>query len=172
MKNGKNLFKFLAIAVIFLVTYSCFDDPVGEDPINYTPAREAALLSEYLDTLVNREYDIDTTDLGVYYIVLEAGEGEFAQAGDSIGIDYTGFFPENSSTFDASSYHYEDGIWKYIHSSTGLIPGFYDAINHLNKGADVLFVLPSALAYGATGYSSIPPYTTIAFRIKLIDIYE
>jgi FKBP-type peptidyl-prolyl cis-trans isomerase FkpA len=171
MKKMK-LLKFLLLAVIVVSAYSCFDDDPIVDPINYTAAREDALLDEYLDTLMNRGYDLDTTDLGVYYSITKEGEGDFVQTGDSIGVNYQGFRPDNGRIFDASAYNYADSIWKFTFTPDKLISGFDDALMHLNKGAEGVFVIPSDYAYGATGYGSIPPYTTLTFIIKLEDIYE
>ena len=87
MIKKMKLLKFLLLAVIVGSAYSCFDDDPIVDPINYTAAREDALLGEYLDTLMNRGYDLDTTELGVYYSITKEGEGDFVQTGDSIGVN-------------------------------------------------------------------------------------
>lgn len=172
MKHMKGL-KFLLLAVIAFGAYSCFNnDVVDEDPIDYTPTREATLLTEYLDTLVKRGFDVDTADVGIYYVITKEGEGDYTQLGDSIGLEYTGFRPDNNSVFDASSYWYEDGLWNFRFNQGELIPGFTEALKLMNKGTEGLFIIPSELAYGSTGNNSIPPYTTLAFELKLIDIYE
>ncbi|MGQ7871044.1 FKBP-type peptidyl-prolyl cis-trans isomerase [Sunxiuqinia sp. sy24] len=163
--------KFLLMAVVLVAMYSCFDDPVQET-VDYTPAREAELLKEYLDTLVNRGYDIDTSATGIFYVIEEQGEGLYVQSGDSIGIDYTGFMPENGQIFDASSYHYEDKIWKFRYNPGDLIDGFEDALMLMNEGTKGLFIIPSNLAYGAYGSGSIPPYTTLSFSLELKKIYQ
>ncbi|SFF59892.1 FKBP-type peptidyl-prolyl cis-trans isomerase [Sunxiuqinia elliptica] len=170
MKSIKVL-KFLAIALLLVSVYSCLDDPIEEEPINYTPQREAELLSVYLDTLIERGYDIDTTSMGVYYILEEEGEGEYIQYGDSIGIEYTGMRIDNGSVFDSSQFM-EGGVWRFTFKEGNLIDGFEEALMHLNKGAEGWFVIPSELAYGSAGYATIPPYTTLGFSIKLVDIYE
>lgn len=40
----------------------------------------------------------------------------------------------------------------------------------LNKGASAAFLIPSAKAYGTTGYRSIPPNTPLIFIIEVVDI--
>ncbi|SHE45688.1 FKBP-type peptidyl-prolyl cis-trans isomerase FkpA [Mariniphaga anaerophila] len=162
--------KFLIGIIIGLTVISCLGLP--EDDTDYTPEREAAIISEYIDSLFARGYDVDTSAAGVYYVILEEGEGDYVQPGDSIGIKYVGFFPENSGVFDTSEYWYDDGIWKFTYSSANLISGFYNAISLLNKGTTGLFMMPSDLAYGSTGTTTIPPYSPIVFELELADIYQ
>ncbi len=165
--------KFLLIAIVLFAAYSCFDDPVEQEPIDYTPAREAALLGEYIDTLEKRGYDVDTAAVGIYYVIAEAGEGAYVQTGDSIGMEYSGFMPHNGYVFDTSANHYTNGLWKFRYiPREGLIPGFEAALSLLQEGTEGLFIIPSNMAYGVTGSGVIPPYTTIAFRLKLVAIYE
>lgn len=169
MKKNETPFKLIVLLLLMVTVSSCLDDP---DEVDYTQARGDIIVSEYLEYLTGEGYDVDTTDLGVYYVILKEGEGEFVQGGDSIGIVYSGFLPESGNIFDASSYWHEDGLWKYTHLSTNLISGFYDAVGQLNEGAEGLFLIPSDLAYGAAGSGSINPYSPIAFRIDLVEIYE
>ena len=171
MKIIKNLLKLLVLSLVIGVV-SCLDDQV--DDIAYTPEREAAIISQYVDSLKSNGYEVDTSDVGVIYTIIEEGEGVFPQAGDSIGVIYIGYFPESGTIFDASDVWYEGGIWKLTYLSTNVIAGFNDAIAHLNKDAEGLFLMPSALAYGPDGSydGSIPPYSPLVFDIKLMDFYN
>ena len=172
MKHMKKM-KFLLIEIVFIGAYSCFDDPVEQERIDYTPAREAALLAEYIDTLEDRGYDVDTAAAGIYYVVTKPSDGAYIQAGDSIGLEYIGFIPENGFVFDKSANHYTNGLWKFKYMpGDDLIPGFEVALSLLTEGSEGWFIIPSSLAYGSTGSGAIPPYTTIAFELKLKDIYE
>ncbi|WP_423127181.1 FKBP-type peptidyl-prolyl cis-trans isomerase [Gaoshiqia sp. Z1-71] len=171
MTRKKGLFKYILPVVMAVMVFACSNDPVVEE-IDYSPQREAGIIDEYIDFLVEEGYDVDTTALGVFYVILEEGEGEFVQEGNSIGIKYVGFFPESGAVFDQSAYWYDNGIWKFTYPSSGVISGFNDAIGLLNPGARGLFLIPSILAYGTTGYGSVPPYSPLAFQIELSEIYE
>lgn len=170
----KQSIKFVAVVVLMISVYSCFNDssvtPV--DYSNYTQEREDSIISMYLDTLISHGLNVDTTSAGVYYVMLKEGEGNYPQQGDSVGVIYTGYFPENGYIFDKSATYFSDSIMWYNYRESGFISGFEDAVGHLNKGAKGLFLLPSSLAYGATGYNSIPPYSPLVFELKLADIYE
>lgn len=164
MKLG--LLKNLVLVVCLgLFVVSCFDDNDIEPYIPPTEAEELALLSEYIDTLTNRGLDIDTTDLGVYYIIDSVGEGVFPVEGDTCVVKYTGFFI-NSSVFDSSG----DNTFSVELGKNSVIEGWEDGLKVLNKGAEGYLIIPSEFAYGSTGYSSIPPYTSLIFRIEMVDI--
>ncbi|MFO7670410.1 MAG: FKBP-type peptidyl-prolyl cis-trans isomerase [Bacteroidales bacterium] len=153
---------------IMLLTNSCLDS-VNDHPTSRTPELEMRELSEALLSLQAEGYDIDTTDLGIYYIIHEEGEGPLAQEGDTISLEYTGYLM-GGYIFDASSFHYPDGIWEFVLDSSELIPGFVDGISVMNKGAAINMIIPSTYAYGATGSGPIEPYTTILFTARLHDL--
>ncbi|WP_346863693.1 FKBP-type peptidyl-prolyl cis-trans isomerase [uncultured Draconibacterium sp.] len=155
---------FAALLIGFVA--SCIDDN-GSTYIPPTHEEEMALLNEYLDTLQNRGLDIDTTELGVYYIVDSIGEGAFPLVGDTCEVKYTGFFIDGS-IFDTSG----TNTFEFILGSENLIPGWNDGMKVINKGAFVYLLIPSELAYGSTGYSSVPPNTTIIFNIEMVDIKQ
>jgi len=158
---------FFTISTIFIAT-SCLDG-IDENPYPRTPELEESELNEALQKLVAEGYDIDTTNLGIYYIVNEEGEGPLAKAGDTLSLEYTGYF-FGGQVFDASAYHYEDSIWKFVFKEMNLIPGFEDGISIMNKGAGIEMIIPSQYAYGAYGYGPVGPYTTILFSAKLHDL--
>jgi len=166
-KLFKKNWKTLLLAASVFAVVAC---GTGDEPIQYTAEHENELLNDYLDKLVSLDYDVDTTESGVYYVVLKEGEGDMVQFGDSIGISYEGYLM-NGTLFDASALHYTDGIWKFVHGEMDLIPGFEEAIGYMNKGREVLFIIPSSKAYGSLGYITIPPYSTLRFYLKLQDIY-
>lgn len=166
------MFKTIKIvAIIFAATLftttSCMNDV--EDQPSRTPEMEQAELDQVLANLETGGYDIDTTDLGVYYITHKEGEGSFPETGDTCNIIYAGYLLDGS-IFDASHFHYQDSIWQLIYKEVALIPGFDDGIALMNKGAEVDMIIPSELAYGPLGSGNIPPYTTLMFSAIMRDL--
>lgn len=162
----KTVAVFLLISSIFFTT-SCLE--VDEETSERSPEMEMRELNEALLSLIEEGYDIDTTDLGVYYVVHEEGEGPLAQEGDSLSLEYSGYF-FGGQIFDASAYHFPDGIWELIFAPEKLAPGFSDGLTVMNKGAGIDMIIPSEHAYGATGSGMIEPYTTILFAVKMHDL--
>lgn len=161
------LWVFAAAAVIF--TASCIKEP---DRVDYTPEREQVIIKEFIDSLIAKGNSVDTSYYGMYYVILKEGTGEFIKFNDSIGVSYVGYFPETGYVFDASEFWYSGGIWKFRYQSSYLISGFDEALSLLNKSSEGLFLVPSDMAYGATGNGAIPPYSPLVFHIKIEDIYE
>ena len=59
-------------------------------------------LNAALAKLESEGFDVDTSELGIYYIIHTEGEGPLPQAGDSLQLEYTGYLL-NGLIFDASS---------------------------------------------------------------------
>ncbi len=158
------------VAILFAFTFtitSCLT--TGDDPEPRTPEMEQAEINQFLKNLEENGVDIDTTDLGVYYIIInEEGIGTFPAEGDTCFMEYTGFFLDGT-VFDTSHDHFPNGIWEFNYLEISLIPGFDDGIALLNKGAEIDMIIPSNLAYGA-GNEGIPPYTTLLFATKMHDL--
>ena len=168
MKQLKKYWKVAALSLLVMAMASCVGDDDTEE-VEYTPEAETEQLDALLQSIIDNGYDVDTTELGVYYVMSEIGEGAYPQPGDSLGVAYTGYFV-NGSVFDSSEYS-DDGLWHYVLGEVTVIPGFEDAINHLREGGSGTFIIPSSLAYGPTGTYGIPPYTTLVFDLELSAIY-
>jgi FKBP-type peptidyl-prolyl cis-trans isomerase FkpA len=52
--------------------------------------------------------------------------------------------------------------------ANAVIPGFEQTINGMLVGGKRRSIVPPSLAYGATGYQTIPPNTWLVFEIELL----
>lgn len=166
MKHTAKSILFLSLLITVVIVSSC---QKGDDTEQRTLEMEMEELDSYLSDLVTEGFDIDTSDLGIYYVVIAEGEGPLAQAGDSLSLEYTGSLL-NGQIFDASAYHYADSTWDFVFKENQLIEGFDDGISLMNRGAEIDMIIPSELAYGPYGYGPIGPYTTLVFVTKMRDI--
>lgn len=164
IKVNISIVSFLSI---FLLV-SCLTD---EEKAERTYEMEMAEVSELLAHLEAEGYDIDTTDLGVYYIVDEEGTGPNPMEGDTVSVEYTGAFLDGN-IFVSSHNHTIDGKWSFVYLEEKLITGFIDALSVMNKGAEIDAIVPSSLGYGPQGTGAIPPYTSLIFSIKLHDLKQ
>lgn len=168
MRKTLNSLALSLTAIILLNVTSCNNGLDEEIPAR-TPEMEIAELNNLLSTIEENGFDIDTTDLGIYYIVHTEGEGALAQIGDTLRLEYAAYFFDGK-VLDASAYHYPDSIWEFIFIENQLISGFEDGILLMNKGAQLEMIIPSEHAYGATLYGGIEPYTPLIFAAKMHDI--
>lgn len=162
----KNLsFAFLIFVLLF--TTSCFNDI--EPEIERTAATEQSELNQALENIEAEGYDVDTSELGIYYVVHELGEGPTVQEGDTCFMEYAGRLLDGS-LFDASIDYYPGGIWEFVYKENPLIQGFEDGIALMNAGMEVDLIIPSEFGYGPTGYGIIKPYTTLVFSVIMHDV--
>ncbi len=82
LKNNIKAVALLCTFALFIGFSSCIDD---SDTRTYE--QEMKELNELILTLQANGVDVDTTALGVYYIVHTAGEGPMAVEGDSVSIE-------------------------------------------------------------------------------------
>jgi FKBP-type peptidyl-prolyl cis-trans isomerase FkpA len=139
------------------------------DDIEYTAEREQELISQYLARLQQGGYAVKNSPLGVYYVVIDEGDGDYPAAGDTLSVQYAGY-RVTGELFDASVNHSTDSAFHFVYKETEMIPGWEEMMGIMNKGRKLEFLVPSNLAYGSTGASSIPPYTSLVFVAKMINI--
>jgi len=167
-KTIKRIAFAIAVSISFYIV-GCTDS-IDTTP-DRTAATEQAELNEAIAILESGGYNVDTTDLGIYYVMEKQGSGPLPQQGDSCYLIYIGYFLDGS-IFDASYYYYGDSIWHVKYKNNSLISGFTDGIGLLNKGAEATIIIPSSLAYGEYGYDIIPPYKPIVFSLKMRDLKQ
>lgn len=159
--------KLLLVAVIGVFVASCMNET--DEYVPPTKAEEMSLLNEYLDTLENRGLDIDTTALGVYYVIDSIGNGIYASYGDTCTVKYIGSLIDGT-LFDASAYHNTAGTFTFILGVDQMIDGWTDGMQVIDEGGEGYLIIPSELAYGSMGNSSIPPNTTLVFGVEMVEI--
>lgn len=172
-RNKKMKIKFLmqlglALMMAFFVS-SCLDEDNEVDI--QTKAEEEVLLNNYLANLESQDYDIDTTDLGVYYVTIEEGEGDYPQNGDTLTVGYSGYFVDGF-LFDASNIHSADGKYEFILGEDQMIDGWNDGVKQVREEGKIQFIVPSELAYGPEGSGAIGPNQTLIFVVKLFELNQ
>jgi len=161
----KKLGFVLCIAGLFL-SFAC---KKNQEPTPRTPEQEMEELDRVLTQKEEAGYDIDTTAMGVYYIIKQEGEGPLPQQGDTCVIEYRGFLP-NGKLFDTSEDYHEDGLWEFPYRNPDIVPGLEDGIGRMNKGSKIELYIPSHLAHGSAGTEIVPPYTTLIYFIEMHDL--
>lgn len=145
---------------------------IEKDSYDYSPELEAQMTKAWINQMIAKKIDIDTTVNGVFYHVDSLGTGPFISVGDTVQVKYVGMFTDGE-TFDSSLLH-GDGTLTYVHKDSNpnkrLIPGWEEGIEKLNQGGKAFFLVPSRLAYGSSGSLKIPPYTPLVFVIEVLKV--
>ena len=104
------------------------------------------------------------TASGLYYRDLTLGTGKTAASGDSVFVRYSAAFV-NGQVFDQRTSVEPTLDFKL---GTGyVIPGWDEGIVGMKVGGVRQLIVPPALAYGSTGYLSIPPNAVLVFTVIL-----
>ena len=109
---------------------------------------------------------VKTTETGLQYEVIEAGNGAMPKAGDDVTVHYTGKLIDGT-VFDSSV---ERGA-PATFGVTQVIPGWVEALQMMKEGDKWRLYIPSNLAYGPNGAGGIiGPNATLIFDVELIKV--
>jgi FKBP-type peptidyl-prolyl cis-trans isomerase len=121
----------------------------------------------YLATNMKKE-GIVVTASGLQYEVITEGTGETPVGTDTVKVHYEGSLIDGT-IFDSSYTRGEPTEF----SLGGVIPGWSEGIQLMREGSVYRFYIPSELAYGEQGAGgSIPPYSTLIFKVELLSIIQ
>ena len=96
------------------------------------------------------------------------GTGETVADGALVTVQYTGLLLADGQEFDSS---WTRGGTPASFSTTGVVPGFANALVGQKVGSRVVTVFGSDLGYGDQGSSSIPAGASLVFVIDIIDTF-
>jgi len=116
-----------------------------------------------------------TTPSGLKYRDLKVGTGAKAVKGSKIQVHYTGWLFEKGKRgkkFDSSVDRGKPFVVEGLGTpASHVIPGWNEGIQGMKVGGKRELIIPSRLAYGERGYSTlIPPNATLDFEIELLAI--
>ena len=108
------------------------------------------------------------TASGLKYQDLVVGNGDEAQAGDSVSVHYTGWLKDGTK-FDSSLDRNEPFVF---HLGQGqVIPGWDEGVAGMRVGGQRKLVIPPELGYGDRGAGGvIPGGATLVFDVELLEI--
>jgi peptidylprolyl isomerase len=108
-----------------------------------------------------------TTESGLQYLELTAGEGSSPEVGDIITVHYIVTLPDGTEI--ANSYM-EPSPPATVWGVGRLLPGWEEAIGLMNVGDKARVVIPPGLAFGEQGNGMIPPNTPIIIEMELLSV--
>lgn len=129
---------------------------------NKLPSSEQSAIQAYAAT---NGYAMTAHSSGIYYQVTTAGGGASPLPGSKIFVRYTGKLIANGVIFDQQTDHTQTG---WVLST--LIPGWQIGLSLVTEGGSIRLIIPSSLAYGCTGFATIPKDAVLFFEIDLVDV--
>lgn len=126
------------------------------------------------------------TESGLYYEVIEEGDGSKPEVGQKVNVHYAGFLM-NGDLFDSSIKEIAQKHGKYdqrrepykpfpveIGPGARVIEGWKEGLQLMNVGDKYKLIIPPNLAYGAQGAGNgiIPPNAWLEFDVEMVSIAE
>lgn len=164
----------LSLLVLLLSVSSCLNNDSNDDYLaelqkqaDQAKIDDDKTIQLYLAANNIKKFDKRTS--GLYFVQdsTALGTGDFAKAGQTVSVRYTGYFFNSAATaFDAS------GVNPFVFTLGigNVIAGWDEGIALMKKGGKATLLVPSALAYKVLGRGPIPPNTPLRFEVELIDI--
>jgi FKBP-type peptidyl-prolyl cis-trans isomerase FklB len=111
---------------------------------------------------------VKTLPSGLQYKVIKPGTGKKPAATDTVTTHYKGTLIDGTE-FDSSYKRGKPATFPV----NGVIPGWTEALQLMEEGAQWQLFIPSNLAYGERGAGRvIGPHATLIFEVELISIQE
>jgi FKBP-type peptidyl-prolyl cis-trans isomerase FkpA len=114
--------------------------------------------------------DSATSPSGGGTLVIEdlvVGTGATAAVGDTVTVNYVGAFT-NGTVFDSS--YSRNQPYAFRVGAGQVIAGWDQGVPGMKVGGRRRLTIPPSLAYGSSGYLSIPGNSTLVFEIDLLSI--
>ncbi|MCG8326519.1 MAG: FKBP-type peptidyl-prolyl cis-trans isomerase [Chitinophagales bacterium] len=112
---------------------------------------------------------LQETESGLKYVVLEEGTGAKATPGNQVKVHYYGVLAEDGTMFDNSFGRGEP--FGFGLGEGRVIRGWDEGIALLNVGSKAVLFIPAELGYGANGAPpTIPPGAELAFYVELVGV--
>jgi FKBP-type peptidyl-prolyl cis-trans isomerase len=131
-------------------------------------AEKSKAESEKFFAEVKARPGVVTLPSGLVYEIVKPGEGAYPKATDTVKVHYTGTLV-NGTKFDSSVDRGEPAEFPL----SGVIPGWTEGLQKINKGGKIKLYVPFDLAYGAEGRPpTIPPAATLLFDVELLEVKD
>lgn len=128
----------------------------------YAPNREAG--AKFLEENKSKA-GVVTLPSGVQYKILKLGTGAKPKATDKVRVNYEGHLIDGTE-FDSSYKRNKPSEFKL----NQVIRGWTEAMQEFPVGTTAEIYIPYDMAYGERNTGKIDPYSTLIFKIDLLDI--
>ncbi len=128
----------------------------------YSDADKVGFDKEIIAYLDKKGIECTKSPSGLYYKIIEPGEGEFIQFQDVVSFSYKGYFL-NGEVFDHEKKPVEFEV-------KDLIGAWKEIMLELKPGAKAFLVAPPHLGYGDRQLDDIPANSILVFEMEIHEV--
>ncbi len=149
----RNLSKPAGIFALSLILLGLLMGGCLEEDINYE-AREKKEREEFLE---ENNITVESTESGLYFIPLDTGYGDYAEMGDSVTINFEGYWLNGSLLttnieavaveHDAYNPYETYGPYTFVLGTGHMIAGVEEGLTYMREGASAEMIIPSELSF-------------------------
>lgn len=157
--------KYISLIFFSVFLFSCTEDITT---VTRTKQEQLTLDIDRINGYIqeNNLTGFQSLDNGIHYKILEIGNQEYPQVGDTLSVEYVGQLLSGRE-FDRN---YTNQPFELILGSGEVILGWELGLPYVDEEGQIILIIPSGLAYGSTSINSIPENSVLIFRIKLLEI--
>ena len=100
---------------------------------------------------------------------LTIGTGTMAVTGSTVTVQY-GAWLYSDSAADHKGTQVDANSTSFVIGAHQVIPGFEQGVNGMQVGGTRRVIVPPSMAYGSSGYQSIPPNAALVFDLALQNV--
>jgi len=173
IKCLKNIILYIII-LCQLISFSC--NKPGEQVQKKKPGRrELEKVNTYLaekdrERILNyierKNLKMTESSSGLWYCIINEGEGDFFKENDRIVMDYECTLLDGTKCYSS----YETGPKTVILGKSNIEAGLAEGLKMLKPGGEAIFIIPPFLGWGLLGDDrAIPPRAVIVYEVKILN---
>lgn len=134
---------------------------------------EAEQLKDFQTLYKITNPDLSPTGL-IFKKLVENPKGAQVAVGQSVKVNYTGRFSYGVLQNDATSgkliydSSFNAGTFTFVAGTGAVIAGFDEGILKMRVGEKAALIMPSKIAYGVNGNTTIPPNSPLYFEVEVV----
>lgn len=118
--------------------------------------------------LKSHNINVEPTESGLYYIETQAGDGDVANVGDNVSINYSIYNLDD--VLIESSEDYGQTL-DFVVGNKDMLPAIEEAVGYMKVGGKSRIVVPSKLGFGNIKIDdNLPANTAIVIDLELVDL--
>ena len=177
MNPVKSCWYILVAMLLAIGCFSCNEPPQKPVKVDNSQLKESLeKANRYLTNdeeedirnyMERHQLDMVSTGTGLRYQILQEGDGELIQPGQTVTMEYVLYNVMGDVVYSSEN----DGLMKLVVGCGDVVSGLDEAMRHLHHGDVAKVIIPSHLGYGLLGdQKSIPERSTLIYAVRILDV--